>query len=447
MNERNRFFRDLWRLMLPLAFQNLMTTLVSATDALVLARVDQYAVAAVSLAAEINFVMNLFLGAVIGGIAIMAAQYMGKGDTRTVKRLLSMALRYNLLISLVFFSGAFFAPEMLMRIYTNDAGLIATGAEYLRIASWSYLLSAMAQCYLCVMKVSGGAFTTAVIATTTAVVDVAVDIYLVYGLDMGAKGTAISTVAVCAVELTGVVLWSMGKGRIRPMLRDVFTWQPLLEKDFRRLSFPVFLGWFVWGAGYSLSAAVMGHVSADASSAYAIAALVRSLFTCFIRGMGSGAGIIVGRDLGSGDIALAKRDGTWLSIGALVCGCLSAVLFLLLGPLVTRFFVLNDAARSYLTQMIPVCAAYLIALSITTIVISNVFPAGGDPQFDPQITAVTMWLIALPLGCLAAFVFHLPVVVVYIALCLDEFVKILFVPRRFKQYRWLQNITRELPAD
>ncbi len=443
LSERKQFIRDLLKLMLPIAFQNLMMTLVSATDALVLARVDQYQMTAVSLATEINFVMSLFLGTVTGTISILAAQYMGKGDRKTVQNLMGMALRLNAAISLVFFLGTQLCPELLMGIYSSDAGLVAIGTGYLKIAGWSYLLSAVSQCYLCMMKLSGGANTTAVIATLTAAVDVAADIYLVYGLQMGAKGTAITTVAVCAVELIGVVLWSCKGDSIRPSLTSLVYYSKELESDFRRLSLPVLLGYTVWGIGYSLSAAIMGHVSADASSAYAVALLVQKVFTCFIRGMGIGSGILVGKDLGSGNLELARRNGARIAKASLICGVLSAALLWFLGPYAFRFFILNDATRAYLNQMMPICSLYLIAKSVSVVVICGVFPAGGDTQFDAQITAITMWLVSLPLGFLAAFVLHWPVVIVYLCLCLDEILKVLFTYPRYKKYLWLKDLTRE----
>ncbi len=447
MDERREFRRKLLRLMLPIAFQNLMMTLVSATDALVLARVDQYEMAAVSLATEISFVMNLFLGTVVGSTAILAAQYLGKGDRKTLQNLMGMALRYNIAISLIFFLSTQAAPELLMKLYTSDPGLIKTGAGYLKTAGWSYLLSAVSQCYLCVMKASGGATVSAVIAALTAVVDVTVDIYLVYGLGLGAKGTAISTVAVCAVELLGVLIYSCKKEAIRPGFRDILCHRQELEADFRRISLPVLLGWIAWGLGYSLSAAVMGHVSADAASAYAVALLVQKIFTCFIRGLGNGAGIMVGQDLGSGDLALAKRNGSRLAKVSILCGIFSMVLLWCLGPVAFQFFILNDMTKEYLQQMLPICSVYLIAKSVSVVVICGVFPAGGDTKFDAQITAITMWLIALPLACLAAFVFHLPVIWVYLALCLDEFLKVLFAYPRFKKYYWLRNLTRDFSSE
>ncbi len=443
MEEKKQFYKDLARLALPIAFQNLMMTLVSATDALVLARVDQYSVAAVSLATEIHFVMNLFLGTIVSGIGILAAQYLGKGDRKTVKNLMGMGLRMNLLVATVFFLAAFLAPEQLMGFYTPDPGLIQTGAGYLKIASWSYLMTAISQCYLSVMHISGGAAFSAIIATTTAVVDVVVDVILVYGLDMGANGTAISTVAVCLVELLGVVAYSWGKGRIRPGMRNFLHFSRELESDFWKISWPMLANYLVWGLGFSLCAAIMGHMGADASSAYAIASLVRKIFTCFIRGLGNGAGVIVGKDLGSGDLARAKRNGTRLAISTIPCGIFSALLFCLLSPLVLKFFIMNETTQLYIRQMTPICAVYLLAQSVCVTIINGIISAGGDTKFDAQITAVTMWIITLPLGYLAAFVLELPVVVVYLTVCLDEMVKALFVFPRFQKYLWLKNLTRD----
>ncbi len=445
MEQRKQFYRDLGKLMFPIAFQNLMMTLVSATDALVLARVDQNSVAAVSLATEINFVMNLFTGTVISGIAILASQYLGKGDKKTVKNLMAMALRMNVILSLLFFLGAFFAPKLLMSLYTSDQGLMEIGAGYLRIASWSYLLSAVAQAYLCIMKISGGATVCAVITTVTAVVDVAVDIYLVYGAGMGVRGTAISTVAVCAVELLGAVFYSHRKGGIYPDIRAMGFFSKALEQDFWKITLPVLAATLIWGIGYSMSAAVMGHMGADAAAAFSIAALIRNLFTCFIQGMGSGAGVMVGRALGAGELERAKVYGGRLAKTAIACGVLSAALFWLIGPMLSRFFILNDTARLYLNQMLPVCAVYLVAQAITVTVICGVLPAGGDTRFDAEVTSVTMWLVSLPLGWLTAFVLHGPVIVVYVCLCMDEILKIFFVYPRFKKYQWLKNLTRELP--
>ena len=69
------------RLGVPIALQSLMLAAVAAGDAIMLGRVTQNSMAAVSLATQIQFVQNMILSAVTAGGAILGAQYWGKGDT------------------------------------------------------------------------------------------------------------------------------------------------------------------------------------------------------------------------------------------------------------------------------------------------------------------------------------------------------------------------------
>ncbi|MFQ7308635.1 MAG: MATE family efflux transporter [Mediterraneibacter sp.] len=124
MQEKKQFYKKLAVLVLPIAVQNLMTALVSASDALMLGFLDQSLLSAVSLATQVQFVLNLFYAALTIGSTVLAAQYWGKGDFRSVEKILAAALKSALLISVVFFFAALAVPELLMRIFGLNAVLI-----------------------------------------------------------------------------------------------------------------------------------------------------------------------------------------------------------------------------------------------------------------------------------------------------------------------------------
>ena len=124
MQEKKQFYKKLAVLVLPIAVQNLMTALVSASDALMLGFLDQSLLSAVSLATQVQFVLNLFYAALTIGFTVLAAQYWGKGDFRSVEKILAAALKSALLVSVVFFFAALAVPELLMRIFGLNAVLI-----------------------------------------------------------------------------------------------------------------------------------------------------------------------------------------------------------------------------------------------------------------------------------------------------------------------------------
>ena len=178
-DEKSQFYRELKTLAVPFALQYFLTALVGASDALMLGRLTQNAIAAVSLANQISFVMSLFNGAAVGAAGVMVAQYRGKQDYKNARRFLGMAIRYTAVISLVFFVLAFSIPERLMGIFTPEKELIRIGADYLRIVSFSYLFTGVSQCFMMIMKISGFAKMSVWISAVKVVTDMTADLFLI----------------------------------------------------------------------------------------------------------------------------------------------------------------------------------------------------------------------------------------------------------------------------
>lgn len=165
--DKSVFYSKLWNLMIPIVLQNLMLALVAVADAFMLGGMDQNYMSAVSLATQIQFIQNMFLAAATASLGILGAQYLGKGDIKTLDEIFFMAVRLCGLVSVVFFAACVFGGKYLMLIFTNEDVLIDYGVRYLRIAGFSYLLTGISQCYLVIMKTSEHAKTTAAISSAT----------------------------------------------------------------------------------------------------------------------------------------------------------------------------------------------------------------------------------------------------------------------------------------
>ena len=192
---RKEFKKQLMSLSVPLALQNLLTALVGASDALMLGRLTQDAIAAVSLANQIAFVMSLFYSVAIVAASVLISQYWGKKDYLNAKRILGMAIRYALGIGIIFTVGAYIFAEQLIGILTNEQELIRIGADYLRIVSFSYVFTSVLRCFLMIMKISGHAKLSVWISVVTVTVDMAADFFLIYGFGkipaLGANGSGV----------------------------------------------------------------------------------------------------------------------------------------------------------------------------------------------------------------------------------------------------------------
>lgn len=445
-SEKRIFYRKLRGLVFPIAIQNVMTALVSASDAFMLGFVSQTSLSAVSLATQIQFVHNLFMLALTIGATTLAAQYWGKGDTDSVEEILAIVLKISMAVSVVFFIAAMFFSGFLMRIFTNDIRLIQAGIPYLRIVSVSYLFMGFSQIYLCIMKNSGRTAKSTIYGSVAVVINIGFNVIFIFGLAgfpaMGIAGAALATTVSRALELLLTIYENMHRSLVCVRLKYIRNSSKKLKKDFWHYTTPVLGNELVWGCGFTMFSVIMGHLGSDAVAANSVANILKNIIACVCNGIGIGAGIIVGNELGKGEMERATEYGNRLFKLAVFAGAVSGLILLAVSP-VLRIFTgsLSAQAHSYLKNMMYICTYYMIGKSVNATVIAGVFCAGGDTKFGLKCDAVTMWVILIPIGMITAFVLKLPIMVVYFIISMDEIIKLPAVYRHYKKYNWVRNLT------
>ncbi len=440
-----QFYSRLFNIALPIMVQQLMLALVAAGDALMLGQVAQEQMTAVSLASQIQFIQNMILAAFTMAGSILGAQYWGKGDKKTIQSLFHLMLRWAGAVSILFFAACELVPGFLMSIFTNDKALMEIGILYLRIAGFSYLITGISQCYLAVMKVTDHVSPSAWISSSAVILNIVFNSIFIFGLlgapRMEAEGAALATTMARVIELGLCLAISSKKDYIRPDLRRLLSGSRQLSADFRRQCLPLLGGSLFWGVGFTSYTAIIGHMGADAAAANSVAAVVRDLICCACNGIGSAAGIMVGNELGAGELERGKAYGIKLMKVSYLVGFASTGLVLAVTPIIVRMVILSEEAGKYLTGMMVIMAVYMIGRCVNTVTINGVLDGGGDTIFDMYSLAVCMWGIAIPLALLGAFVFKWSVLLVYACTCLDEVGKIPWVMLRFRKYKWVQNLT------
>jgi putative MATE family efflux protein len=444
---KHEFNHKLISLVLPIAFQQFMLATVSASDAIMLGMIDQDSLSAVSLAGQIQFVQNLFLAAMTIGTSMFAAQYWGKGDKTSVEKILAFVLRITMVVSTGFFLATSIFPQYLMRIFTPDPIMIEYGARYLRVVSLSYLLCGASQIYLCIMKNSGRAMQSTIISSIAVILNIVLNAVFIFGLfgapEMGIAGAALATVIARVVELTASYVDSLRDGHIRLRMKYFIHADRHLKKDFWKYTTPVLGNELVWGCGFTMYSVIMGHLGTDAVAANSISTIVKNLIACFCLGLGSGGGIMVGNELGAGLLDKARTYGNWLCRLSILSGVITGVILLAVSPLILHFSNLSPTANTYLKWMLVMCAFYMVGRSVNGATIAGIFCAGGDSKFGFLCDTITLWVITVPLGLIAAFVLKLPVLAVYFIVNMDEMLKLPAVYIHYKKYKWVKDLTRK----
>ena len=444
-----QFYKQVLVLIIPMALQNLINVGVTAADVFMLGLVGETALSGASLAGQIQFVMTLVFMGVTSGATVLTAQYWGKGDCRTIEKILGMAFRIAFLVALFFAAAAFCIPDMLMRIYSSEPEVIQEGVKYLRIVGVSYLLMAFTQIYLNIMRSIEKVVIATVVYSVSLLVNIFINAVLIFGLfgmpKLGIVGAAIGTLAARVVEAAIVFWYAAVKNKIVKIhIRDLFTTDKLLMGDFLMYSLPVVLNELMWGLGSSANTAVIGHLGSAAVAANSVAQVARQLATVVAFGICNATAIYLGKTIGEQRFEDAKVYGRKFIKLSLIAGCIGGGLILIAAPIANAVMALTSEAQSYLTFMFFVMSYFTVAQALNTTLVVGVFRSGGDTKFGLVLDVGSMWGCSILLGALAAFVFHAPVQIVYMLLMSDEIIKLPITLKRFYGYKWIKDVTRDM---
>lgn len=441
------FNKDIVRLALPIVLQNIVTTAVSSADVIMLGFVGQNSLASGSLANQIMFILNLVHAGISSGIIMLAAQYWGKKDVNTIEHIMGIGMQLSLFISGVFFVSAFFFPHLLMRIFTNDSSLILSGIPYLRMVSFSYLFMSFSQVYLSTMRSIERVKFSTVANAIALILNIILNAVFIFGLlgapKLGIVGVALATVIARAVEFIICIIDNFIPKNIHFHIKTVLEVNKVLFLDFLKYSLPAFGNEIVWGVAFSMYSVIMGHLGSDIVAANAVVVVARNLGTVACFGIAEAGAIILGKSIGSGNTDTVKADASHFLKITSISAIIGGIVIFILRPLFFNMATLSSTAQNYLSIMLFINMYYILGQAINTALICGVFRSGGDSKWGFICDIIDMWGYAVPLGFISAFVLKLPPMWVYFLICTDEFVKIPFVYRHYKSYKWLKNITRD----
>lgn len=445
--EADDFYPKILKLVIPIVIQNLLSAAVNSADVVMLNYVGQSSISAVSLASNYANVLFMVYYGLGTGASMLCAQYWGKKDLQPIRIVEGIALRFSILITLVFSSFALFAPRLMMQLFTKDTELITIGAGYLRVMSVTYLCWCIVEIYLSILRSIGRVTVSMCLNILAFVLNIFLNAVFIFGLfgapKLGATGVAMATALSRIIELIGCIIVSLCSHDIRLNPAYMFLRNKLLVKDFIHLALPALLNDISWSVAFSMYSVILGHLGTDAVAANSLVIVVRNFGTVLCSGTASAGGILLGNVMGQGNLELARSYARKILKLTVITGAVGGVLILAVTPFVLHFASLTDTAMHYLKYMLLINSYYIMGAAVNTTLIAGVFRAGGDSRFGMICDTVDMWCYAVPLGFIAAFVFKLPVMVVYFLLCTDEFVKWPWVLKRYKSEKWLKNITRD----
>ncbi|MBQ9950978.1 MAG: MATE family efflux transporter [Clostridia bacterium] len=448
------FYKTIFRISLPAAFQALVSFLVVVADDIMVSLMPNATIAQAAVS-QVNSITAFYTATVTGlvsGSAVLIAQYWGKKDMVRIRRIFSVVLWFCALVAVLFVAAAKLFPEAVVSIVIkgDETEVIELALSYFSIVCFSYLPFAVTTALIGMLRSIEVVRITLVTTVMALFVNIGLNYVLIFGKlgmpAMGVRGAAVATLATRVVEMLIVWVFTFSiqkKLKIRPS--DLLHIDRTLALDYGKYGLPVGLTDMQWAVIGMLKAAIIGQMGAAFMAANNITTSMANLGTMFTFALAGGACVVVGKAVGKGDYDLARAYSKTIQIMFFVIGLvMAAVVFALKVPFTKLYGSSADPeVFSLSTQMISLLAITLIGTSYHASCFVGINRGAGDSRFVMIVDMICGWLVVLPATLLAAFVFHAPLPIVFLCTRIDQCFKWLIAFIRLRGNKWIRNVTRE----
>lgn len=443
------YFPNIWRIGFPIFVQQLAFAGLNMLGVLFVGQKGETAVAAVGLAGQVAFLLNLVHFGVISGAAMFTAQFWGRGDIANLRRVLGLCLALAVSVSLIFLALAQFFPEGILRIYSKDEAVIALGADYIRTFSWTFLFFAVTFSYAMVMRSTGNVKLPTIISVSALALSTFLSYALLFGRfgfpELGVNGVAVAAVVAraleCVVLLT--VVYAL-KSPVVGSLKELFNFDlPFVGRVIRPM-FPVILNELFWSLGITAYYAIYGNMGTESIAAMNIVNSIEQVAFTFFIALSNATSVHVGNRIGA-----EREDDAYSfagrSLGLGIAGgiLVGALLQVVKAPILSLYNVSPDVIWNASVVLLVSGAFLAVRINNMTIVV-GILRAGGDTKFSMFLDGFIIWIVGVPLAAVGAFVFDLPVYLVYLCAMAEEVTKWILGMRRYRSRRWIHNLTKQV---
>ncbi len=445
------YYHRLFRVALPIALQQFFMSSLNMVGVVMIGQLGAVPVAAVGLANQIFFLLNLLLFGIYSGSAIFTAQLWGTRDVSNIRKVLGLALTLGLIGGGIFMLVAEAFPAGALGIYSRDPAVIALGSDYLRIIGISFLLYSISFCYSAVLRSTGDVQTPLIVTITSLSLNTLLSYVLIFGKlgfpALSVHGAGIAVLISRVVEFIMILFLTYRRDSpAAARLRELFSYDWAFIKRVLRPVLPVVLNEMLWSFGTSAYSVVYARISTDSIAAMNIIGSIDQIALVLFAGIGHGCAVLVGNSIGAGDEDQAFRYAARSeALGMLSAVGIGSIILASSGSILSLYNV-PPLVIEYSQRVLTILGSLLWLRASNLIMFIGIFRSGGDTRFALVLDGLIIWIVGVPLAFAGAFLFHLPVYWVYLLVMSEEVSKWALGTYRFFSRKWIHNVAVTVSA-
>lgn len=450
MNSESKsgFFKNMARLALPIAAQQLLVSCAQLIDTAMVTGLGNVAVSAVGVSSRWIFLMNLFYFGISSGSASLISQFWGAKEKDNIRKSYGVALLFGFSVAVCFCLAMFFIPGYLAKVFTDEAPVIAESIKYMRIVAFMGVFSAFNQVTCTVLRATERVNTPLVTSIIAVCINTSLNYILINGKlgfpSMGIRGAAIATLISTAVQ--AIILFisiRTTKQVFKAPLRTYFSFNTAFVKRFSVVALPVVFNEGIWAIGTNIYSMVFARQGSEAYAGYTIFSSIEQIAFVFFVGICHACSIMTGKTIGEGKESEAYKLAKKFVIMTPIIGILTgSVLVTFRNPLLSLLDIETQGAFDLASALIVVYCLWLPIRNIPYTLIVGTFRAGGDTKIGIVYDCLSLYLAGIPVVCYLGLVAKVDFIYLIAAMYIcEDLPKTILSLIRFKSKKWIRNLT------
>lgn len=433
------------KIAIPISLQQLITVGINLMDTIMLSSMGDAQLSASTLAGQFITLFQICCMGIGMGASVLTSRFWGMKDYGSLKKAITIMLRFCLVFATVFTAATIAVPSLIMKLYTPEQEIITYGVTYLKWLIPTYYCMGLSLTCTIVLRSVGQVRIPLACSVIAFFVNVFFNWVFIFG-NLGAPrmeiaGAALGTLIARVFEILFICgYFFLRDKRVQYRLKDLFMNCRDLVQEYFRVSIPVLISDSLLALGNNAVAMIMGRIGQAFVAANSVTTVVQQLSSVLTQGISNASGIITGHTMGEGDYDKAQKQGyTFLFLGFLI-GCAAALVILVLRTPIINYYDVSPEAKAIAYDLMNAIIIIIIFQSMNSILTKGVLRAGGDTKFLMLGDILFLWVASVPLGALAGLVFHWSSFWIYTMLKIDQIIKCVWCYFRLRSGKWLKKI-------